>query len=93
MFAEAINKISKRKPQNELTTIEIVTLTQFLVKNLNARINTTIQKFNNTKNETKDIKTRSLINSNVNDQAAESKQRKLQFSNIRDDSNLDNEEI
>ena len=87
MFAEAINKITKRKAQKELTTIEIVTLTQFLVQNLNARINTTIQKFNNAKNETKDIKTRSLINSNVNDQAAESKQRKLQFSNIRDDSN------
>ena len=77
MFAEAINKITKRKPQKELTTIEIVTLTQFLVKNLNARINTTIQKFNNAKNETKGIKTRSLINSNVNDQATESKQRKL----------------
>ena len=34
-----------------------------------------------------------MVKSKVNYQAAESKQRKLQLSNIRDDSNIDNEEV
>ena len=92
LFTEAINQITNRKPQ-KLTKIELLILKQLIVKSLNSRINATIQKFNDTKNESKNVKTRSWVKSKVKNQAAESKQRKLQFSNIRDDSNLDNEEV
>ena len=63
--------------RDSLDEVEEKILTELLTRSLNARMNATITKYNDTKHESKNVKTRSEIKAKVKNQATEAKQRQL----------------
>ena len=63
--------------RDSLDKVEEKILTELLTRSLNARMNATITKSNDTKHESKNVKTRSEIKAKVKNQATEAKQRQL----------------